>query len=178
MLSHHPGKKNLKSSSAHFNPLEPIKKKVITSPKFLLIINQFPYKFYYKNLQLNNQECMFVDSGFIIIEEFTSTKFEDWNFDISSLHNDLIVRCKSQLFHVTREVTWYEQNTGGYTKWSCEILKEKAADLSHESTQGERVYPVCIQYVAGYCSASSACSGHTVYMASYHKPFNTLKTQG
>ena len=38
------------------------------------------------------QECMFVDSGFIIIEEFTSIESEDWNFHISLLHSDLITR--------------------------------------------------------------------------------------
>ena len=48
----------------------------------------------------------------------------------------------------------------GYKKWSFEIpKKEKTADPSCDHTQGERVYPVCIPYVAG---ASNACSGHTV----------------
>ena len=59
------------------------------------------YTYLYKNKNLNLiQECMFVDSGFIIIEEFTFTELEDWNFDISLFHSDLTARCNGQLFYL------------------------------------------------------------------------------
>ena len=63
----------------------------------------------YCNITFAIQECMFVDSGFIIIEEFTSTESEELKLDILLTSQWL-----------DRKMEWpaIPYNMGGHVRWA------------------------------------------------------------
>ena len=68
-------------------------------------------------------------------------------------------------------------SVNGYKKWYFEMpRKKKTADPSLNHTQGEKVYPVCILYVVGVLEHLQHVFW-THMVSSYHKPFNTLRSQ-
>ena len=89
---------------------------------------------------------MFVDSGFIIIEEFTSTKLENWSFDISSLHSDL--RCNGQLFHVKQYIEETERTQGKQFKEHTDGNHPSSAVQEHIDLTG---HPVTLDLVKMLC---------------------------
>ena len=64
-------------------------------------------------------ECMSVDSGFIIIEEFTSTEFL-WIVDVSSLHSDLVT-WNSRPFHLAIKSLWSDETSKFKSSNSVEV---------------------------------------------------------